>query len=221
MFRWPWGASRWAHGWFLASSNQVAEIQRKAFSEEGDEENPVPGQPIPVDLYIDAPGQRSQENLTTPVYVLSITPLARINVPSGSDAAFINGLYLITVVDERWFWWGLTSPTFTMTSSTTWATMIQALGDKVIDTELNTFGFDPVAVDYGAPSSSWGDLKYEQFPIVFDAVLANVGQRLVRAYNGDLYCEDTETADNDLVDDDEAHPDRTFRAGGVKFESKL
>jgi hypothetical protein len=224
VFRWPaWGACRFAHGWFLASTNQVNQLQQVAF------QGGPGGKPLPVPLAMDSPGQRSAEALTTNVYILAMTPLLRV-LPGESDAdPYVNGLYVLTLVDERFFWWGIPSPVFNILANTAppitpppppapvqWTDLIRlcstALGESI--------SADAIPGVYLVPSTAL-NANYEVIPPVLDAIASNIGMRFVRSLTGSLSFQSTATASSILSSDRANNPLRTIRGGSARFETQL
>jgi hypothetical protein len=215
----PWGASRFAHGWFLASTNQVNALQQVAFASNGAS--------VAVPLVMDAMFQRSGESISTNVYVLSMTPLMRC-LPSDSDP-YVNGLYLLTLVDERFFWWGIPSPVFNIGNNTVppitpppaptpvaWTDLINlcvtALGEPIT--------FDPIPSAYLVPNTNL-NVNYEVLPPVIDAIAANIGMRFVRGLGGNLSFQSWATATTIVATDQANNPLRTYRAGSFRFDPQL
>lgn len=169
-FEWPRGASRWARGCFLASAAQVDAVRAEAFGPGGDED-------LPVELVLD--GGPLGESVTTEVYVLPPVPIGLTGVPPGADVS--DGLYLLNVVDERYYWWQVPWPDAPIGGATTWADLYAA-ASEALDLD-GTIAFDAVPEAYGRPHASL-HLPYEPLPLVLDAVAYNCGQRVVRRYDG-------------------------------------
>src|SRR5258707_1347925 len=80
---WPTGASRWAVGYFLASAGEIGSIRQKVYAS---------GSYVTQPLVMDD-GKRK---ITTNLWMLPPRRLAQL--PN------YNGLYLLTLVDDRYFW---------------------------------------------------------------------------------------------------------------------
>ena len=107
------------------------------------------------------------------LYMLPPRPLAE-------HGGKFDGLYLITLVDERYYW-QYTPVSLRVTQDSTWSSLIQDLA-----TVLNvTINFSTVATSYSAPeidSHLW--TNSENAAILLDAVAYNVGRSVVRALDG-------------------------------------
>ena len=86
-FVWPRGASRWAYGHFLATSNQVKAVREVCYGKGGLEQ-------IAVSFELSSPGLASEEVVSTDVYVLAPLPLIRI-AKDEKETEYFNGLYQI------------------------------------------------------------------------------------------------------------------------------
>jgi hypothetical protein len=163
---WPRGASQFAYAHVLVSGAQLDLIRAQIF--------PTSTTFVAKPLVIDD-GVRS---ITTDLYCLPPRPLS---------ASTGDNLYLLTLVDDRFFWWHKAS-VITITNATvdyledctTWAQLIDQIAAW-----LN------VDIDYSAiPATFWfphaslaGD--YEYLPLLLDAVAYSLGLRFVRKLNGD------------------------------------
>src|ERR1700687_2344884 len=108
---WPVGASRFAVGYFFATDNQLTQI-RQQVAASGDSTN-YSAQPLVLD-----DGKRPV--VTTKLFMLPPRPLAQI--------AGANGLYLLTLVDDRYFWWERTADIQVASDgTTTWASLISSI----------------------------------------------------------------------------------------------
>ncbi len=105
----------------------------------------------------------SQYTIQTKLYMLPPRPLAE------HGSAF-DGLFLLTLVDERYQ--GQYQPiTFKITNTTTWDALIQ----KLAQAQKIAINYEPIPASYGRPdpdSQLW--LNEETVGAVFDAVAANI-----------------------------------------------
>ncbi len=111
--------------------------------------------------------------LTTSMFMLPGRPLAE-------HGAGFAGVYLITLVDERYYWQG--SPvSLTVRAWTTWDDLIDELG-----TALGvSIDYSPIESVYGKPepdSQLW--CRSAPAPLLLDAVAANLGRVVVRRLDG-------------------------------------
>jgi hypothetical protein len=242
---WPIGASRWAFGHFLVDSNALNLIRNAAYGTDGSEFNEItlkmsiPGLVLPDGSSSPSP---QFEPLETSVYLLSYTPLGRMTpIPGGGGTAtpaptslypspptgspgststdqYVNGLYLITIVDERYYWWNYSIPIIfnNIGDTTTWQSLFTS-----IETTINvTINLDTINPAYLQPSRGLA-LTGEVIPPVLDAMVANIGQRLVRKYDGNVYAQNFDTANAAYEADFSTNPDRQLRAGGERFHQVL
>jgi hypothetical protein len=224
-FHWPSSASRWAYGHFLCDSGTLAKIMNLAYSSQNNGSyNPIPlaignaetNQNQGSTIGINPTGNPTGETLTTNVFLLPPTPLSgkRTNGPNYS-------LYLITVVDARFFWFWVPFASgnnpIVITLSTTWGDLFD-----YIAAALNiTIYTDVINPYYLQPSISMFSLPFEPMPLVLDAVSTNVGQRISVNFDGtvnsSLYDTDLKVFNDDMA----AHPSRLVLAGGQRFSSPL
>jgi hypothetical protein len=185
---WPTGASRFAIGRFLASEAQLDLMRRDANIS-------VSNPNLPLNLTFDdgqdpSPGKRS---FTTPMFLLPSTPFIEW---TGNDGP--KGYYLVTVVDERYWWWRTGAK---IDSATDWKSFLNSIA-----TALNvmfTFSEDDLPEEYLSPSANLAGV-YEYLPLLFDAALYSIQRRLVRGLDGTLTIQDPSSAIdavNDLFDD--------------------
>jgi hypothetical protein len=205
-FYWPSGASRWAFGHFFASTNQANAIN----------ENQLKGNKVslnPVALKMDSPGLRAQENISTLVYVLPPYPLRAVPPIDGES---VNGAYLLTVVDVRYYWWNYSVPDLSITTGTTWDSLFRKV-EKVLGITIKNHSYQAAFVN---PHKSLNCI-YGPIPPFLDTVAFNLGQRIVRALDGTVTSQRHETSSAIRHANDILNPDRTLRAGGDLFQDVL
>ena len=153
---WPTGASRWACGWILCDEDAL-EAARLAELQDG-------GAEFVFDDGVAA--------VTATLSMLPATPLERV-------AVVTPGLYLLPLVDDRYFWWEEQSPIAVVAGTTTWAQLYALIG-----TALGvTITADTVSSAYLSPSASLG-LPRGPLPPLLDLTAAACGQRIVRRPDG-------------------------------------
>jgi hypothetical protein len=209
-FRWPTGASRWAYGHFLADV-EACNLQKVINDAFGTSSNAPPGMggaynPIPLVLDTSDSGG---ERLNVSVYLMPPVPL--------SGMRGVNGLYLMTVVDQRFFWWYNYVGLLQITSGWTWTSLYSWVASSIGIVSFKTDSIDP---KYLQPSTMF-NLPYESAPQILDAIAFNVGQRVIRNYDGSVYCQNYTTALKALNDDFKTHPNRIKIAGDQRFPDKL
>jgi hypothetical protein len=179
VLRWPRGASRFAvfHG--LATDAQLDLIRPQL-------QGPSLFLPAPFVMSWDdaalplAGVTREVASVETLLYMLPPRPLQQIadRLPGRRD------LYLITLVDERYFWWYKTTFIPVTAGTTTWAQLYTAIGDALgVAIEV-----DPVELAYLTPPAGLA-AAYEYLPLLLDAVAFNVGHRVTRALDGTVRAE--------------------------------
>lgn len=208
---WPTGASRWAYGFFLGTTAQVEAIRKQAFGDDGEANETIT-------LRMESPDDQGEasESITTDLYLLPPTPLAwvdpGIRVPSGEAA------YLLTVVDQRFYWWAHAAPDFGIndTAGKTWQNVFDAIAAE-LDITIDVGTIDPA---YLQPSRGL-NLTYETIPPLLDACCASIGHRLVCGLDNGVSTQSFTEADQAADDDAADNPDRTLRAGQDRFLDDL
>lgn len=174
---WPTGASRFVTCYLLASDNDMEVLRPLLFTEDG---------PQPVTLIMnDATTTRSStetvgtpdptdNQITTTVYALPARPLQRI---TGE-----NGLWLLTLVDIRYFWWFRGADIVVDVGVDTYNTLISqialALGVTITADTVNS--------NYGTPSNRFTNRRCP-LPLLLDAVCFYSGLRISRGLDGTIY----------------------------------
>jgi hypothetical protein len=161
---WPAGASRWAVGHFVASSAQLAAVKAAAVSG-------TYGDFRAADLVLDD----GANSLTTSLWLLPPRPLAQ--TPGGPDG------YLLTLVDERFFWWTLQKAFAVLEGTTTWADVFALPGAAWAAPWTTAVTADAVPSAYLAPSGEFG-LYYLALPRLLDAAALSAGLRVARRLDG-------------------------------------
>jgi hypothetical protein len=160
----PWGASRWGTGYFLVDADALADIRALAYASDGY---------VALPLVMDDDDDRV---LTTDLFMLPAVPLTMAPL-SATDVA--TKLYLLTLVDERFFWWERAATISVTEETTTWVQMYSAIA-TALDVTITT---DSISANYLYPSVGLAK-KYQHLPLLLDWVAASVGQRIVRTLAG-------------------------------------
>lgn len=151
---WPTGASRFARGLFLATYDTMLSVTGH-------------GNSLTLKLGDDA----ASKTIETSVYVLEPRQLA---------AYGLGELWLIPVVDVRYWWQRLPVPDPGVGYSTTWANLFATIDAETgIDVEV-----DEVDAAYLQPCKNEWNRKYGSVGEMLDAAAASVGQRIVRDLDG-------------------------------------
>lgn len=159
----PVGASRWSFGLFLADASRKAAI----LSAVGAANNPQT-------LSLEFP-ETDDHRFRRGWQAYLLPPRA-----VGVDANDGEGLWLIPLVDERWYWQFLSAGDFAVGSATTWADMFNLLKVRLGMADLDA---SPVSADYGSPNVwVFNQHQHANAAVMLDAVAHSVGQRIVLEY---------------------------------------
>ena len=162
-FNWPVGASRWGYANYIVSDAELAVIRPLCYGETG------PANQVPQLLVIDD----GINNITTPMYMLPPRHLTGANV---MDA------YLLTLVDQRWYWWQENAGVLEIDEGTTqWSDLYLLIGEQL----GVSIAVDPIDHSYLTPSGVFGTY-YESLPILLDAIAFNCGQSIVVNFDGSV-----------------------------------
>jgi hypothetical protein len=157
---WPRGASRWAVGHFVIDEGTLKKVRPHAYASSG---------PVALPLIIDD----GTDSITTDLYMLPPRPLFKL------DGTGDQNLYLLSLVDERYWWWNKTAEITITGGTTTWANLYSSIGSAL----GVTIDADPVSSDYLKPPTELKS-RYDFMPLLLDAVAYSVGQRIVRKLDG-------------------------------------
>ena len=153
----PTGAARWAFGLFLADTRTKNAI----LAAQG---TTVPG----VTLRL------GYGNVSRSWLAFCLPPR-----PLGSDVSELAGLWLIPVVDERYYWQFVGGGGTVITDTTTWAAFFASLA-SALDITLR---LDSVSANYGTPHvTSFVSGAWSNAAVMLDAAALSVGQRVVLDY---------------------------------------
>lgn len=162
----PTGAGRWAFGFFLCDYTRLQQILGQIGTNNA-------GQALTLDTFPISGHTRSWANC----FLLPPHPVSA----SVSDPA---GLYILPIVDERWYWQfetGFQLPTDnTAPTAKTWAAEFAALA-TAIGINLTV---DTIPAQYLYPNLSFiNGTTWHNAGILLDALAWSVGQRIIPAYN--------------------------------------
>lgn len=167
---WPTGATRWARGYFLATGAAKDQIVAQAHS---------PGRNTPLKLKM---GEDSSY-LETAMYLLPPRIVARpIPEPGQQDES----LWILPLVDVRYWWQNRSTDDLEVTTSTTWTNLFSTLGTKLgVTISVPT----AVAAAYLQPDPIEFTRRYENAASMLDAAALSVGKRIVRRIDGTVRAE--------------------------------
>ncbi|HWA98206.1 MAG TPA: hypothetical protein VG713_06920 [Pirellulales bacterium] len=169
---WPTGASRFAIGLFIADETQVA-----GFLDDSD------GGTSPLELSIeDANG-----GLAVDMYMLPPRPV--------SCSTTTDRLYVLTLVDERYFWQQRNVGQLTVARDKDWGWLFGQLG-SALGVSIET---SDVNSAYKHPDPAQFSRRYANAAMLLDAAARSVGQRITRnPANGNVYSDSWEQASDDF-----------------------
>lgn len=169
---WPTGAARWARGYFLMT---LAEIDQLAVSSETEQGHDFSR---PLDLSM----TDSVQGLTihASVYPLQPRPLVYDDPRTAETAGIPGTLYLVPVVDARYFWQFMHTGDLRVDETTTWSNLYDALADRL----GRRIHYDAIPAAYGQPDAQELTRRYENLALLLDAVAHSVGQRILVGYDG-------------------------------------
>lgn len=206
-FYWPTGASRWGYGHFLASAEQTEEIRIAAFGSSGNEQNKI-------EFFMNSPGAPSEEFISTRVYLLPPTPLT--SVPIDRVFGTTNNLFLLTIVDPRYYWWNKATPLVEFADSSTWSQAF-SIAETALGITIQKDSIDSAYLN----ASPQLNLSYEVIPPWLDAICMNVGHKFVAHISGIYSTQNYTSALATRKDDINNNPDRILQAGGSRFEDEI
>lgn len=175
---WPTGASRWAVGCFLATESQLTAIRGNGAT--------YAARPFILD--------DATSSITTNLWMLPPRPLfqdpdkagaavgtayAKWILPKTDFASSGEPVYLLCLVDDRYFWWQKQSAISIVEGTTTWAQFIAAVASAL----GVTITVDAIASAYLKPPAEIASYN-EYLPPLLDLALWSIGQRFVRKLDG-------------------------------------
>lgn len=214
---WPSGASRFGYLNVVASTRQTNIIRDAVYGNAGS------ATPAPVSVLMWSGGKIDSESLTCQMYLLPPVPLAALSASSQAGAS-INGLYLLTLVDTRYYWWYYPIPGAAMgtLNTATWSGFINGIFKAAIPASaIGTLNLSAIPATYLQPDPSLTSLLAEKTPIVLDAIAHNIGCRVVLDFAGNVYFQSQADALTAYQTDFATNPTRTLRAGGARFTTTL
>lgn len=163
---WPTGASRWSRGFFLATGTAKNAIVAQAHSAGG---NTALLLKMGDDSF----------NLETRMYLLP--PRVVSNAVPTTEA-----LWILPLVDVRYWWQELSVDDLEVTTSTTWSNLLATLGTKLgatisVPTAVTAAYLQPDPIEFTR--------RYSNAAAMLDAAALSVGKRVVRWIDGTVRAE--------------------------------
>lgn len=161
----PHGLSRWSIFRGLMTSSMVQAVLQKTMG--------TGAQPFVLQAIPNSPGNFDKFTISTYLYMLPPRPLAE-------HGGRFDGLFLVTLVDERYYWQGATY-TYHPNQASTWPALITQLSNLLGITVVTP----PAAPDVYQPeidSQLWGNEM--NVPLLYDVAAHNMGGTAVRNLTG-------------------------------------
>lgn len=182
---WPTGASRWSVMLLLVDSDMLDDI--------------VPLTSAPASTHFEAAGQQLvladtgfsgtiadddwSKSTSETLVALSTEMFALTPHPLSDYDGATKTLWILPLVDQRWFWqWKNIGTGPTETDTETWEDYFDFFGTKLGGFTINNATVPSI---YGDPDAL-SDLKYANAATTVDAVARSVGQRVVRLITGEV-----------------------------------
>jgi hypothetical protein len=184
----PTGAARWTESHWLATQDQYDLIVPLAFNG---------NVPVANTFLL----QQGDNEVSTQLYLLPPRVLGKFGGQPG--------MWLLSFVDERYYWQYMNGGNLVVNNTTTWTTLITTLASALgISLDL------PAVNSVYLQPSPYSDLysRYESASLLLDAALLNVGYVLVRNLDG-TYAAQT-YPDAQTVDDNQ-QPDYLLAGGDM------
>jgi len=157
---WPTGATRWAYIHCLAT-----DVIRNAITEA------LSGSAEPRTLSI---GDGIERQMDVEMYMLTPKPITSMDLPEDSTS---ENLWLLTFVDERWFWQFKTIGDLDLGEDASWQDLISAVSGKI---GSSTVGASAVDASYQSPNLCLLAKEEANVAAVIDAIAGSIGRRFVR-----------------------------------------
>ncbi len=172
---WPRDAMRFAYWHGIVCDDDLDRIRRAAY---------IPSQsgylPLPLTLSDDYGG-----TVTASMFMLPPRPLAQVP----GRAAVERDLYLLTLVDDRFFWSERAADIVVNPGTTTWTALFAAIASGL----GITLDVDVIQAAYLKPPAEL-TAHYESLPMLLDACCQCVGQRFCRTLDGRCLTQNARTA---------------------------
>lgn len=151
---WPWGARHWAEGWFLCDSDQLAAITAAGG---------LTGGELKFDDGVN----------TVTAQVRPLTPRPLSGDPS------LDRLWLLILVDARYWWWDLTAGQIDVPESQSWESFVSEVASSL----GTAVSFSGAAAAYGTVPRGFPAYD-ERLPDLLDRIGSAIQCRLVCGLDG-------------------------------------
>lgn len=184
---WPTGAARWSLGYFFTDDENKKKITEAAHSTNN----------TALEL-------RIVQNKTFTTNLFLLTPRQVSCVEDGEH------LWLLPLVDERYFWQFRDIGDFTVNTSSTWAAMFTQFNSR-IGVSIDA---DTAASGYLIPDPEELTRRFDNAGVLLDAVAHSIGQRIVRWPDGTIKSMNFTTSTTQLTTNLESKTPWEQSAGG-------
>lgn len=156
---WPWGASRFARAHFAVTAQNLLQIRAAVSPSTNSVRKPL--------VFSDG-----TNSVTASMWMLPAYPLTK--VPDGP-------LYLLTMVDDRYWWRDTLLNLDVNEGTTTWLDLYNAIG-TALGVPITAAPVNPA---YGKPVAAYNTAS-QSLAAIFDAIAFSIGQRVVRSLSGSV-----------------------------------
>lgn len=192
---WPRSASRFAFGHFVVSDRILEQIRPLAYAG---------GTLVSLTLNID---DESHAAISTSMYLLPPRPISQISVPGVPGG----NLWMMTLVDDRYFWWYRSGSIIVNEGVTTWNLLYEEIA-SALGISLTIDTVDP---SYQMPTRRMRSLN-QPLPVLLDAVAMSVGQQVIRKFNGTVETQNYDTAKADFDSNWSTQTSRSLAAVSIR-----
>lgn len=174
---WPTGATRWARGLFLVDDERLQEILKEV-------KGPREAEYLPKQLVIADSGWNEDEDEITEDYwshdadgarVALSTKMYMLHPRPISNVAGAENLWLLPLVDERYWWQWRTLETF---DPQTWEEAFTDIKDALGLT--NDILYSDISSAWGFPDPTETHRDHQNPAVLLDALARSIGRRVVR-----------------------------------------
>lgn len=194
---WPTGAARFGAGFFLVSSDFLEKLPKYDITGAGDAEDTVGGLRSTVNYMHRYEAKNldlveGDKPLQAKLWMLPPRPLfQQRRVPSGLSEnvaripySHLNGIWVLPLVDARYWWRNFTTGDFQLPSCATWETLFKTIFKKLGYTDAQ-ITIDPISVDYLFPHSVLRSAsQFTDVTTLLDTIAYSCGTRVILNYDG-------------------------------------
>jgi hypothetical protein len=204
---WPTGAARWGFGLFLVDDQGADAVTALGGNLLTIQDSPLKTNGAEPSL---TDGVGLQVNVLRPVRVTSLYGLMGAASKQWYSTS-TDGLWILPVVDQRFYWQFLNTGNMALTCSSAWSDVFTQIQSQL----GQTIKADTVASAYKKPDVAELTRRYENVALLFDAVSLSVGQRVVLnpQGNGVISSMNYQTAQS--LQDNNPATDSTIDAGFI------